>query len=59
MENKTNGLAYVLQMGRQSMPIQLAWNSCLGPEMLLMLLPSVHRCRIHKTLLTNKDAGTL
>jgi len=59
MENKTNGLVYVLQMDRQSMPIQLVWDLCLGPEMLLVLLPSVRRCRMHKALLTNRDAGTL
>jgi len=59
MENKTNGLVYVLQMDRQCMPIRLVWDSCLGPEMLLVLLPGLRRCRIHKALLTNRDAGTL
>jgi hypothetical protein len=59
MENKTNGLVYVLQMDRQSMPNRLVWDSCLGPGMLLVLLPSLRRCRIHKALLTNRDAVTL
>jgi len=59
MENKTNGLVYILQMDRQSMPIPLVWDSCLGPEMLLVLLPGLHRCRKHKVLLTDRDTGTL
>lgn len=59
MEHKTNGLVYVLQTDKQSMPIRLVWDSCLGPGMLLVLLPSPRRCRIHKALLTNRDAVTL